>query len=138
NAQPSNAVCWPLSKNRYMWTYVITTFKGADSVRAIAYQIRQDTPDGKLLAESLLSPANEQWDAFNTGEKYFKQQGSGKVFGVPKGAVDRHGKLLPNNNVFCATWYQVPRPVDPKTGLLLIVRDPKAANALPRHVAHTR
>ncbi|MBI4626908.1 MAG: hypothetical protein HY736_27260 [Verrucomicrobia bacterium] len=135
NAQPSNAVCWPLSKNRYIWIYVITTFQGPDSVRAIAYQIRKDTPDGKLLNEAILSPASDQWDAFNNGEKYFKQQGHGKVFGVPKGAVGADGKLLPGNNVFCATWYQVPRSIDRKTGRLLMTKN---ADGSIKHEAHTR
>lgn len=138
NAQPSNATCWQLSKNRFIWIYVITTFQGADSVRAIAYQVRKDTPDGKLLNEAVMSAAAENWDAFNNGELFFKQQGHGKVFGVPKGAVDEKGQLLPSNNVFCAIWYQVPRPIDRKTGRLLLIKDPKAVNAQAQHEAHTR
>lgn len=138
NAQPSNAVCWPLSRTRYIWIYVITTFQGADSVRAIAYQIRRDTPDGALVREAILSPAVERWDAFNNGEHFFKQQGHGKVFGVPKGAVDKNGRLLPANNVFCAMWYQVPRPIDRQTGRLLLIKDAKAVNAQASHEAHTR
>lgn len=139
NAQPSNATCWQLSKHRYIWIYVITTFQGADSVRAVAYQIRKDTPDGKLLREAILSPAIDQWDAFNNGEFYFKQQGHGKVFGVPKGAVDQQGRLLPGNNVFCAMWYQVPRPIDRKTGRLLMAKvDGKGVNLQAQHEAHTR
>jgi hypothetical protein len=138
NAQPSNAVCWQLSKTRWIWTYVITTFQGADSVRAIAYQVRRDAPDGPMIAEAILSPAIEHWDPHNRGEDFFKQQGHGKVFGVPKGALGRDGRPLPAANVFCAMWYQVPRPIDRKTGRLLLIRDPKAGNAQGGHELHTR
>jgi hypothetical protein len=138
NAQPSNAVCWQVSRDRFIWIYVITTFQGADSVRAIAYQLRQGTPDGKLVREAVLSPAVEKWDAFQNGEFFFKQQGHGKVFGVPKGAIDAQGKLLPSNNVFCGLWYQVPRPIDRTTGRLLLMKDANAINAQAQHERHTR
>ena len=138
NAVPTNAICWQLSRDRFMWIYVIGTFQGADSVRAIAYQIRRDAPDGPLVNEAILSAANNRWDFLGNGELFFKQQGHGKVFGVPKGAVDRHGRVLPNNNVFCAMWYQVPRPIDRKTGRLLLAREIAGINAQGSHEHRTR
>lgn len=116
NIQPSNAICCQLSKNRWAWIYVTTSFQGLDSVRAIVYQIRKDTPDGEVLKEGIFSPFTDKWDPFNDGSKYFKQQGQCKMFGVPKGAVDKNGKLLPNNNVFVASWYQNARVIDHNTG----------------------
>jgi len=138
NAQPSNAVGWPLSRDRFLWIYVITTFQGPDSVRAIAYQIRRDAPDGPLVREAILSAADANWEPFADGQTYFKQQGHGKVFGVPKGAVDRQGRLLPSQNVFCALWYQVARPIDRRTGRLLMTRAATAVNAQGDHESRTR
>ncbi|MBC8876439.1 MAG: hypothetical protein H8E44_43985 [Planctomycetes bacterium] len=124
--KPGNAVCWQLSKTRYIWVYQTKSFQGADSVRAIVYQIRKDRPDGPILKEAVLSPFTDHWDPFGRGDKYFKQQGHAKVFGVPKGAVDKNGKLLPSNNVFCAGWYQHARIVDHATGRLLHTLDERS------------
>lgn len=119
NAQPGNAVCWQLSQDRFIWTFAIMTYQGTDSTRAIAYQIRRDAPDGPVLSEGLFASASDQWDAFGDGNTYFRQQGHAKVFGVPKGAIDKDGKLLPTQNVFFAAWYEIPRAVDRASGLIL-------------------
>ena len=119
NAQPANAVCWQLSRDRFIWTFSIMTYQGTDSTRAIAYQIRRDAPEGRVLNEGLFAAATDQWEAFGDGETYFRQQGHGKVFGAPKGAIDRHGKLLPSQNVFFASWYEIPRAVDRASDLIL-------------------
>jgi len=119
DAQPANAVCWQLSRDRFLWTFAIMTYQGTDSTRAIAYQVRRDAPDGPILKEGLFASATDQWEPFGDGEKYFKQQGHGKVFGVPKGAIDRSGKLLPAQNVFFASWYEIPRRIDRGSGLVL-------------------
>lgn len=118
NIQPSNAISWQLSKNRWAWIYATTSFQGADSIRAVVIQLRKDTPDGQVLSEKLVAPFTDQWDPFKDGSKYFKQQGQCKIFGTPKGAVDKDGKLLPSNNVFIASWYHLARVLDHKTGRL--------------------
>jgi hypothetical protein len=101
---PSHPYCMHLSEDRWFIIFATRGFTGMDDDRSILYQIRSGAPDGPVIREVILRKATSQWNRLGSGETVFKAHGTPVAFGVPKGAV-RSGKLLPNNNVFVATWY---------------------------------
>ena len=47
-----------LSKNRWLIIYATRKFRGTDDDASIIYQVREDTPDGKLLKEGMLAKSD--------------------------------------------------------------------------------
>lgn len=114
-AYPHMADALQLSKDRWLILYstrgflgVDQGFRGGDNDRSVVYQIRKDDPAGPVLKENILARYREDWDALGDGGRYLKQHASVCGFGVPKGALV-HGRRVPHENLFAATWYCCPR-----------------------------
>ena len=75
-----------LSENRWLILYATRMFRGTDDDTSIIYQIRENTPDGRLIKEGMIQPSITDWDALGDGRRFVKQHGHPSVFGVPKGA----------------------------------------------------
>ena len=93
----------PVSQNRWLIVYATRGWRCVDDDRSIVYQLREDRPDGKLIAEGMISASRDDWDPFGDGSAYVLQHGSPVAFGVPKGAVI-YNKPAINANVFAIKW----------------------------------
>ncbi len=105
-----------LSENRWLILYATRMFRGTDDDTSIVYQIRENTPHGRLIKEAMMQPTLNDWDALGNGRRFVKQHGHPCVFGVPKGA-DIGGKPAESANVFVLLWRMVAREFDPETNV---------------------
>ena len=107
-----------LSKNRWLLLYATRMFRGNDDDTSIVYQIRENTPDGRLIKEAMLQCSINHWDALGDGSGQFvKQHGHPSVFGVPKGA-NISGQPAQSANVFVLLWRRVAREFDPYANIV--------------------
>ena len=90
-----------LSSDKWIIFYATLDSRGHDASRSIIYQLREATPDGKIVKEACIVPANENWDPLGNGSCFWKCNGMPIAFGIPKG---ENGKA--NENVFFLKWYR--------------------------------
>jgi len=107
-----------VSWNRWLIIYATRSFRGVDDDLSILYQLRDQTPEGRLIAEGVLAKSIDDWDALGDGQTYVRQHGHPVIFGVPKGALI-YGEPAPGANLFVVKWRLCARALDPNTGLLL-------------------
>ena len=102
---------------RHRWLLLIATrgFRTVDDDRSIVYQLRDGTPDGRIIREGMLARAVEDWDPLGDGSRHVKQHGHPVGFGVPQGAVIED-KPASHGNVFVIKWRVVALRRDPATG----------------------
>ena len=92
------------SENRWMLIYATRGFRGNDDDRSIVFQLRSETPDGRVIKEGIFSSSQADWDPDGEGKvSYFKQLGHPVLFGVPRGARVG-GRPALSANVFVAKW----------------------------------
>ena len=53
----------------------------------------------------------DDWDPLGDGSKHWKIHGHPKVFGVPRGAIDKHLNPIAHDNLFVAAWYTRARAI---------------------------
>lgn len=102
--QPSHPYCWQLSRDRWIWVFQTRGFEGVNDGRSILFQIRRDRPDGPVMFEDVLQDFCDDWDPFGDGSHFGKIHGHPKIFGVPRGAVDRNLNPIAHDNLFVAVW----------------------------------
>ena len=127
---PAHPSAIQLSADRWLILYATRMFRGTDDDTSIVYQIRADSPGGKLIKEGMMQPTTNEWEPFGDGRKFVKQHGHPSVFGVPKGAQIR-GQPAKTANVFALLWRMVARSYNSQTGLI------EGANPDPEMVART-
>lgn len=111
-----------VSRNRWLIYYASRSVRGGDDDRSIVYQLRRDTPDGEVIKEGFLEPCIDNWDPFNEGARYIKQNGSPVGFGVPRGAMI-DGQPAPHGNLFVVKWRIVGLKLDRQTGRIIHDKD---------------
>jgi len=94
-----------LSRDRWALFFSTLDPNGWDAVKSILYQIRADAPDGAIVREGVLIPAQDGWEPEPGARRFRKVYGMPMAFGVPKGAL-RRGKPYPNANVFAVKTYR--------------------------------
>jgi len=114
---PAHPNGYQISKNRWLITYSIRGWRGIDDEWALAFQIRDRAPDGKVIKEGLLRQKKNDWDPLASGEKMVRQYGHPVAFGIPRGAMI-NGQRPCNENIIALCWRVVGRYIDPKTGFL--------------------
>lgn len=120
-----------LSKDRWLLLYATRMFRGNDDDTSIVYQIRENTPDGRLIKEAMMQRSINDWDALGDGKgRFVKQHGHPCVFGVPQGAKIG-GKPAKSANIFVLLWRMVAREFDP------IANAVEGTNPDPELVNHT-
>ncbi len=114
NTVPAHPNGIPVSENRWLLVYATRRFRGNDDDCSIAYQIRADRPDGKLIRESILAKATDDWqeEGLRSDVRYKLLHRQPTAFGVPKGAFI-NGRQAPHANVFIISWIRVAREYDP-------------------------
>jgi hypothetical protein len=100
-----------VSRDRWLLLYATRGFRGVDDDLSIVYQLRQGSPDGKVLCEGFLVRTRNDWDPSNKGERLVKQHGHPVAFGVSKGALIG-GRVPAHANLFVAKWRVVARILD--------------------------
>ena len=126
---PAHPGCCRLSRGRWLIVAATLDPRGWDSNHSIIYQIRDGEPDGPIVKEGILAPAQEGWDPFGRGDSFTKRLGMAVPFGVPKGAVGADGVPLPGANVFVVKWYR--RPFLWKDGKVVSTQDKHNPGAWP-------
>ena len=111
-----------VSARRFVLLFATRGYRGVDDARSIIYQVRDGGFDGQVLREGRLVRSINDWDPFNDGSAYVRQQSHVAGFGVPKGALIR-GQPVPHANLFVVKWYRTMRIVDPATGFLRSARE---------------
>ena len=106
-----------VSARRFVLLFATRGYRGGDDARSIIYQVRDGGFDGPVLSEGRLVRTLNDWDPFNDGSAYVRQQSHVAGFGVPKGTLIR-GQPVPHANLFAVKWYRTMRIVDPATGFL--------------------
>jgi len=94
-----------LSRDRWGVFFATLDIGSWDAVHSVIYQIRDGAPDGPVLREGMLMPAESGWQPEPGGETLRKVFGMPMAFGVPKDAL-RNGKPYPNANVFAVQAYR--------------------------------
>ena len=118
NVFPAHPNGIPVSRNRWLLLYATRGWRCVDDDLSIVYQLREDSPDGGLIKEGMLSRSRNDWDPFGDGTKTVLQHGHPVLFGVPKGARIG-GKIRENANVFVAKWRRKsPGNLDPESGTI--------------------
>ena len=122
---PRHANAIQIASDRWCILYSTHGYRGVDDERSIVYQIREASPDGKVLKEGFLALTTNDWKPEGVppaaeGKSYVKQHGHMTAFGVPAGAVVAD-KLPEHGNLFVATWRVV--------GVPLIVAEKKLERA---------
>lgn len=121
----------PLSRTRWLLVFATRKFRGTDDDTSVLWQLRENTPDGRVLREGIFAKSVDNWDPFGDGKHFYvRQQGSPVAFGVPKGAKIK-GRPAVNANVFVCKFRRVAREIDPKTNVV------KGTDPDPRMVAQT-
>ena len=110
-----------VSARRFLLLFATRGYRGGDDARSIIYQVRDAGFDGPVLNEGRLIQTRDDWDPFNDGSRFVRQQSHLCGFGVPKGALIQ-GQRPPHGNLFVVKWYRTMRIVDPATGFLLSSR----------------
>ncbi len=93
----------PVSRDKWLLVYATRSWRGVDDDRSIIYQLRQGSPDGKILAEGILAHAVDNWHKHDEQHTFVKQHGQPAVFGVPRGAI-RNGESPPHAGIFVVKW----------------------------------
>ncbi len=118
NVVPAHPSGIQLSENRWLILYATRMFRGTDDDTSIVYQIRENTPHGRLIKEAMMRPTLTDWDALGDGRgRFVKQHGHPCVFGVPRGAKIG-GKPAESANVFVLLWRMVAREINTKTNVV--------------------
>ncbi len=107
-----------VSRDRWLLVYATRSFRGVDDDLSILYQLRDRSPNGRVIKEGVLGKWVDDWDALGDGKGYVKQHGHPVAFGVPCGALIG-GKLAPSANLFVVKWRRCARYVDSQTGLMV-------------------
>ena len=102
-----------LSASRFLLIYTTRGWRGTDDNCSVIYQLREGAYDGKLLAEGVLAPSVDDWDALGDGRPHVKGHFHPVVFGVPAGAGAN-----PAAGHFVAMWGRHARSIDPGTGFM--------------------
>ncbi len=92
-----------VGRSRWLLLYATRKFRGNDDDCSIIYQIRADSPAGRLVKEGMLAKSIDDWQPLGNGKKYVRQHGHPVAFGVPKGALIG-GKPAISANVFVLKW----------------------------------
>jgi hypothetical protein len=101
-----------------MLVYATRGFRGVDDDLSIIYQLRADSPEGRVLKEGAFAKTQSDWDPLGDGNKnHVKQHGHPVAFGVPRGALI-HSQPAPSANVFVVKWRKKARDLDPANNYL--------------------
>ena len=93
-----------VSRNRWLLLYTTRRWRFVDDNGSVVYQLREGTPDGRLIREGFLARQREDWTPPGRGGTMIKEHGHAGVFGVPRGALVR-GERAPHANRFVAKWW---------------------------------
>ena len=112
-----------LSADRWMLIFATRGWRNVDDDRSIIYQLRADSPDGRLICEGRLQRSIDDWDSDGDGSRCVLQHGHPGVFGLPKGTLIK-GQRAENANLFMARWRRNSYGIlDPETGIVERIRD---------------
>ena len=128
---PAHPSAVQMSSDRWLIVYATRMFRGTDDDTSIVYQVRADTPNGRLIKEGMVEKSINDWDPLGDGRNTFvKQHGHPSVFGVPKDAMI-DGKKAVSAGVISILWRMVAREYMPETGSI------EGANPDPDLIART-
>lgn len=104
-----------VSRNRWLLIFATRSFRGNDDDNSIVYQLRENTPDGRLIKEGMLAKSIVDWkvEGYESDLPIKREHRTPIAYGLPKGARIR-GKPAPNANVFVIKWSTVGRTFDPE------------------------
>ena len=107
---PGHGNAIPLSRNRWLLIYPTRAYRHGYALRSIVYQLRAETPVGRVIREGLLERFQDGWDRFGDGRRFYKELGNVSAFGVPKGALIK-GSPAPHANLFVVKWCLLPAKI---------------------------